>query len=128
MRPYDFRQSRQLIGHGRRGQRLDGMRPVGGDITGVAGGNNPATAQALPFTLLSLDTDHRTVFVNDGLVEYCAKHSYGLTRPRPCLKNDQAWIVSENGSVVRRIVGYGGWRGSLPGRQGRDFTKAPESA
>jgi hypothetical protein len=48
--------------------------------------------QALPFTLLSLDTDDGVEFVNEVLVEYCAKHGVGLTRSRPYLKNDQAWI------------------------------------
>ena len=62
--------------------------------------------QALPFPLLSLDTDNGVEFVNEVLVEYCAKHGLGLTRSRPYLKNDQAWIEQKNGSVVRRMVGY----------------------
>lgn len=62
--------------------------------------------QALPFPLLSLDTDNGTEFVNELLVDYCAKHGLGLTRSRPYLKNDQAWIEQKNGAVVRRMVGY----------------------
>ena len=61
--------------------------------------------QALPFPLLSLDTDNGAEFVNEVLVEYCAAHGLGLTRSRPYLKNDQAWIEQKNGSVVRRMVG-----------------------
>jgi len=62
--------------------------------------------QALPFPLISLDTDNGTEFVNEVLVAYCAKRGIGLTRSRPYLKNDQAWIEQKNGAVVRRMVGY----------------------
>ena len=72
--------------------------------------------QALPFPLLSLDTDNGTEFVNEVLVEYCAKNSFGLTRSRPYLKNDQAWIEQKNGSVVRRMVGYGRLEGIASGQ------------
>jgi len=46
--------------------------------------------QSLPFPLVSLDTDNGTEFVNEVLVDYCAKRGIGLTRSRPYLKNDQA--------------------------------------
>ena len=62
--------------------------------------------QTLPFPLVSLDTDNGTEFVNEVLVDYCAKRGIGLTRSRPYLKNDQAWIEQKNGAVVRRMVGY----------------------
>jgi hypothetical protein len=62
--------------------------------------------QMLPFPLVSLDTDNGTEFVNEVLVDYCAKRGIGLTRSRPYLKNDQAWIEQKNGAVVRRMVGY----------------------
>jgi hypothetical protein len=61
---------------------------------------------ALPFPLLSLDTDNGTEFVNEVLVEHCSRHGIGLTRSRPYLKNDQAWIEQKNGAIVRRMVGY----------------------
>lgn len=62
--------------------------------------------QSLPFTLASLDTDNGTEFVNEVLVDYCAKRDIGLTRSRPYLKNDQAWVEQKNSAVVRRMVGY----------------------
>lgn len=62
--------------------------------------------QMLPFQLVSLDTDNGTEFVNEVLVDYCAKRGIGLTRSRPYLKNDQAWIEQKNSAVVRRMVGY----------------------
>jgi hypothetical protein len=72
--------------------------------------------QALPFPLLSLDTDNGSEFVNEVLVEYCAKHGIGLTRSRPYLKNDQAWIEQKNGAVVRRMVGYARLEGIAAGQ------------
>lgn len=72
--------------------------------------------QALPFPLLSLDTDNGAEFVNEVLVEYCAKRGLGLTRSRPYLKNDQAWIEQKNGSVVRRMVGYARLEGITAGQ------------
>ena len=63
--------------------------------------------QALPFPLVALDTDNGSEFVNEVLVDYCAKRGIGLTRSRPYLKNDQAWVEQKNGAVVRRMVGYG---------------------
>jgi len=72
--------------------------------------------QALPFPLLSLDTDNGAEFVNEVLVEYCAKHGMGLTRARPYLKNDPAWIEQKNGSVVRRMVGYARLEGITAGQ------------
>ena len=62
--------------------------------------------QSLPFTLISLDTDNGTEFVNEVLVDYCSKRGIGLTRSRPYLKNDQAWVEQKNSAVVRRMVGY----------------------
>ncbi len=72
--------------------------------------------QALPFALVSLDTDNGSEFVNEVLVEYCAKRGIGLTRSRPYLKNDQAWIEQKNSTVVRRMVGYGRLEGIAAGQ------------
>ncbi len=71
---------------------------------------------ALPFPLISLDTDNGTEFVNEVLVDYCAKHGIGLTRSRPYLKNDQAWIEQKNSAVVRRMVGYARLEGIAAGQ------------
>ena len=72
--------------------------------------------QALPFPLLSLDTDNGVEFVNEVLVAYCAKHGLGLTCSRPYLKNDQAWIEQKNVAVVRRMVGYARLEGITAGQ------------
>jgi hypothetical protein len=61
----------------------------------------------LPFPLLGLDVDNDSAFINSTLVGYCKEHGIELTRSRAYKKNDQAWIEQKNGSVVRKMVGYG---------------------
>ena len=62
---------------------------------------------SMPFPLRGIDTDNGSEFINETLLEYCNKHAIEFTRSRPYHKNDQAWIEQKNGSVVRRLVGYG---------------------
>ena len=61
----------------------------------------------LPFPMLGLDVDNDSAFINETVVEYCKEKNIELTRSRAYKKNDQAWIEQKNGSVVRRLVGYG---------------------
>jgi hypothetical protein len=61
----------------------------------------------MPFTLLALDTDNGSEFINGALCNFCKKHNIELTRSRPYRKNDQAWVEQKNGAIVRRLVGYG---------------------
>ena len=62
--------------------------------------------KVLPFTLLGLDTDNDSVFMNETVRGYCEKAGVEFTRCRPYRKNDQAWVEQKNGAVVRRTVGY----------------------
>ena len=62
---------------------------------------------ALPFPLLGFDTDNDSVFMNETVIAYCCTHNIEQTRSRAYQKNDQAWIEQKNGSVVRRLAGYG---------------------
>jgi hypothetical protein len=61
----------------------------------------------LPFPMLGLDVDNDSAFINETLVDFCKDRQIELTRSRAYKKNDQAWIEQKNGSVVRRLVGYG---------------------
>jgi hypothetical protein len=61
----------------------------------------------LPFTVLGLDVDNDSAFINATLVDYCRDNKIELTRCRAYKKNDQAWIEQKNGAVIRRMVGYG---------------------
>lgn len=67
----------------------------------------------LPITLLGIDTDNDSAFINESLIKYCKTHDVEQTRSRAYLKNDQAWIEQKNGSVVRRFVGYQRLKGIL---------------
>jgi hypothetical protein len=66
----------------------------------------------LPFPLLGLDVDNDSAFINSTLLGYCRERGIELTRSRAYKKNDQAWIEQKNGSVVRRMVGYGRLEGT----------------
>jgi hypothetical protein len=61
----------------------------------------------LAFPMLGLDVDNDSAFINETVVDYCKERKIELTRSRAYKKNDQAWIEQKNGSVVRRLVGYG---------------------
>lgn len=67
--------------------------------------------QTLPFTVLGLDTDNGSEFINHDLASYCEAHSITFTRSRPYKKNDQAHVEEKNGSIVRRLVGYNRYQG-----------------
>src|SRR5215471_13900961 len=66
----------------------------------------------LPFPMLGLDVDNDSAFINETVVDYCKERTITLTRSRAYKKNDQAWIEQKNGSVVRRLVGYGRLEGA----------------
>lgn len=60
----------------------------------------------LPFTVLGLDSDNGTEFINHHLVNYCKEQQITFTRSRPYRKNDNCYVEQKNWSVVRRAVGY----------------------
>src|ERR1700758_4252578 len=64
-------------------------------------------SHALPFPLRGLDCDNDSAFMNEAVFDFCKAAGIELTRSRAYKKNDQAWVEQKNGSVVRRLVGYG---------------------
>lgn len=68
-----------------------------------------AMRQRLPFSLLGLDSDNGSEFINDLLFRYCQDEHIIFTRSRPYKKNDQAHVEQKNWSVVRHTVGYDRW-------------------
>ena len=62
--------------------------------------------QKLPFSLLGIDSDNGSEFINKYLVEYCQQQKLSFTRSRPYRKNDNCFVEQKNYSVVRRAVGY----------------------
>lgn len=64
-------------------------------------------ASDLPFPMLGVDTDNDSAFMNQTVFDYCKEFGLEQTRSRAYKKNDQAWVEQKNGSIVRRLVGYG---------------------
>jgi len=62
--------------------------------------------QRLPFSLLGLDSDNGSEFINQHLYNYCRKEGITFTRSRSYKKNDSCHVEQKNWSVVRRLVGY----------------------
>lgn len=60
----------------------------------------------LPFSLLGIDSDNGSEFINDQLYRYCLQEEITFTRGRAGNKNDNAHVEQKNWSVVRRAVGY----------------------
>ncbi len=60
----------------------------------------------LPMPLLGLDSDNGSEFINQGLYDYCQRHTLTFTRSRAWKKNDSAHVEQKNGAIVRGLVGY----------------------
>ena len=69
--------------------------------------------ERLPLPLLGLDSDNGSEFLNDHLVRYCQEEKLTFTRCRPYKKNDQAHVEQKNWSVVRQLIGYDRYKGSI---------------
>ena len=63
--------------------------------------------ERLPFSILGLDSDNGSEFINAHLIRYCEEHKITFTRSRPYRKNDSCFVEQKNWSVIRRAVGYG---------------------
>ena len=75
-----------------------------------------AIAKQLPFTVLGIDSDNDSVFINDSLMRYCADRGIEFTRSRAYRKNDQAWVQRKNGAVIRRFLGHDRYSGQVAGQ------------
>ena len=66
-------------------------------------------AAGLPFAMLGVDSDNDSdsAFMSQSVFDYCKSHDLVQTRSRAYKKNDQARVEQKNGSIVRRLVGYG---------------------
>jgi hypothetical protein len=52
--------------------------------------------QKLPFSLLGIDSDNGSEFINKDLLEYCQKQKLSFTRSRPYRKNDNCFVEQKN--------------------------------
>jgi hypothetical protein len=60
----------------------------------------------LPFTLLGLDSDNGSEFINHHILAFCEDRDITFTRSRPYRKNDNCFVEQKNWTVVRHAVGY----------------------
>lgn len=70
---------------------------------------NPAidgVRRRLPFTMLGLDSDNGSEFINQLLKRYCEQYKITFTRSRPYKKNDNCYVEQKNYTVMRRFLGY----------------------
>jgi hypothetical protein len=61
----------------------------------------------LPFSLLGIDSDSGSEFINHHLLNYCTAEKITFTRGRAGKKNDNPYVEQKNDSIVRNWVGYG---------------------
>src|SRR5215207_6332319 len=80
--------------------------------------------QLLPFPLLGFDTDNGSEFLNEQLLDYCAREAITFTCGRTANKNDQCYVEQKNGSVVRHLVGYDRFEGERGYRQLAELYRA----
>jgi hypothetical protein len=62
--------------------------------------------RGLPFTLLGLDSDNGSEFLNYHLVRYTDERKIQFTRSRPYKKDDNAHVEQKNWTHVRRLMGW----------------------
>jgi hypothetical protein len=62
--------------------------------------------KSMPFSMLGIDSDNGSEFLNAHLVRYCQQEKITFTRARPYRKNDNCHVEERNNAIVRRAVGY----------------------
>jgi hypothetical protein len=62
--------------------------------------------EELPYSMLGMDSDGGSEFINWHLFRYAKKHKLNFTRSRAGQSNDNAHIEQKNKVVVRRVVGH----------------------
>lgn len=81
-------------------------------------------AQLLPFPMLGIDSDNGSEFLNQELIDYCARKQLTFTRGRAYRKNDQCFVEQKNGAVVRQLVGYDRFEGEAAWQQLKELYQA----
>lgn len=78
----------------------------------------------MPVSVLGINSDNDSAFINETLLSYCQKESIAFTRSRAHHKNDQAWIEQKNGAVIRRMIGHERLSGIVAGQAMAQFFQA----
>jgi hypothetical protein len=61
---------------------------------------------AVPFTLLGIDSDNGSEFINNHLYRYYQNRKIQFARGRPYKKDDNAHLEQKNWTHVRKLMGY----------------------
>lgn len=59
-----------------------------------------------PFPWEEIHSDNGSEFINETVWRYAQRHALRFSRSRPYAKNDNCFVEQQNGTHVRRIVGY----------------------
>ena len=81
--------------------------PVWGQGKERVAGAVAKIARQTPFALLGIHTDNGGEFINDILYQFAQRQNLAFSHSRPYKKNDQPRVEQRNGSLVRRLIGYG---------------------
>lgn len=81
--------------------------PVWGKGKERVAGSVARLKRQIPFTLAGLHNDNGSEFINDILYAFCQKEKLAFSHGRVHHSNDQPRVEQRNGSIVRRLIGYG---------------------
>lgn len=81
--------------------------PVWGKGKERVGGAVARLRREAPFQMLGIHSDNGSEFINNTLYQYCQRQGLEFTHSRPYHKNDQPRVEQRNGSLIRRLIGYG---------------------
>ena len=62
--------------------------------------------KALPFSLIAINTDSGSEFLNTPVFNFCKDKKVIFTRSRPYKKNDNCYVEQKNYTHVRELFGY----------------------
>lgn len=83
----------------------EGEAVLGRNAPRIADGIGRARSRS-PFPWAELHTDNDSAFINEVVWRYAQRSRLHLSRSRPYAKNDNCFIEQQNGTHVRRVVGY----------------------
>jgi transposase InsO family protein len=78
-----------------------------------------AMLNAFPFKIKGFHTDNGSEYINYSVAELLEKLHINFTKSRPRHSNDNGLVESKNGSVIRKLYGYG----HIPQRYADSFTE-----
>jgi len=81
--------------------------PVWGKGKARVAGAVAKIQRQLPFAIVGIHSDNGGEFINDSLYQFCQRENIQFSHSRPYKKNDQPRVEQRNGSLVRRLIGYG---------------------